>query len=71
MVTGIGVTTVNSIAVAPIVDSDNPMATQAPLAPIASNSYSNGIEVINADPAAAEAAGWVRGATWLAKANLT
>jgi len=71
-VAGIGVTTVNSVAVAPIIDTDTPLATQAPLAPVAGNSYPVGLDVINADPVTTEASGWVRGTgTWLAKAALT
>ena len=71
-VTGLTVKTVNSIAVSPIIDSDTPMATQSPLTPVSGNSYAAGTDVNNADPAAAEAAGWVyNGSAWLAKAALT
>lgn len=71
-VSGITVKTVNSISVSPIIDSDVPMSTQAPLAPVSGNSYAAGTDVNNADPAATEASGWMySGAAWIAKAALT
>ncbi len=72
VVTGIGVATVDSISVSPIVDSDVPMATEAPIAPTAGNSYPVGYDVTNANPAATEASGWMfNGSAWVAKAALT
>jgi len=70
VVTGIGVSTVNSIAVAPMIDTDQPLATQLPTEPAdttpgTGNSYPFGLKVMNVDPTNAEAPGWMRGATWI------